>query len=522
MPVLNCYSCAERESKPNDAPEKLAALAVQALDLSKNTLALHLRLLCPALTILGNKITDGTICTDGECLMYNPTHVLKVFRKDSAELTRDYLHTLLHCVFRHTYVVPWIQPQYWDLACDIAVEKVITSLEIRDFSCTREYGQKPFISELQKTLDGLTAEKIYEYLTGNPISRRRLKELKKHFAADDHHCWYRQEEESKEGSEAEQNEEQTVRLLGHGSKKFSGGGQEDDDITDANDEEGSSGNKQFPKLAEKADQNRSVPKATLNGRISLCAANKTEKAQREKIWERVATQIIAELEVFSKLQGDGAGYLLQNLTEIKREKHDYTEFLKKFAVRCEVQKINTEEFDYIPYTYGLKRYGNMPLVEPLEYADCKRIKDFVIAIDTSGSTQGDVVQAFVQKTYNILKSTESFYKRVNIHIIQCDAQIQKDDTIKSLQELDAYVQSLKIYGLGGTDFRPVFRHVERLRKEKKLRNLKGLIYLTDGFGEYPEKRPNYTTAFVFIKETFHDTSEVPPWAIKLELSKEEL
>lgn len=518
MRALDCYSLTK-----NDADhQRVNELAEQALALSRNAIALHLRLLCPALSMTKNKIEEGTLHTDGEYLAYNPAYILSLFRKDSAELTRSYLHTLLHCVFRHTYVVPWIQPQYWDLACDIAVENVITSLGIWDFSCTREYGQKPFISELQKALDGLTAEKIYAYMVDNPISNRRLKELKKHFAADDHIHWYRQEEKSEEESEAEQNEEQTVGLLGHRSGSSSEEDSDGDDATDANDEEGSPGNKQFPKLAEKTGKDRNFPGAKLKGKITLCATNKTEKAQREKIWERIAKQIIAELEVFSKIQGDVAGDLLQNLTEIKREKHDYTEFLKKFAVRCEVQKINTEEFDYIPYTYGLNRYGNMPLVEPLEYADCKRIKDFVIAIDTSGSTQGDVVQAFVQKTYNILKSTESFYKRVNIHIIQCDVQIQKDDTIRSLQELDTYVRNLKIYGLGGTDFRPVFRYVERLQKEKKLRNLKGLIYLTDGFGEYPERRPNYTTAFVFIKETFHDTSEVPPWAIKLELSKEEL
>jgi hypothetical protein len=31
----------------------------------------------------------------------------------------------------------------------------------------------------------------------------------------------------------------------------------------------------------------------------------------------------------------------------------------------------------------------MPLIEPLEYRVDHRIKDFVIAIDTSGSTQGE-------------------------------------------------------------------------------------------------------------------------------------
>ena len=79
---------------------------------------------------------------------------------------------------------------------------------------------------------------------------------------------------------------------------------------------------------------------------------------------------------------------MQNLREVNRERYDYTSFLKKFAVMGEVMKINDDEFDYIYYTYGLKLYENMPLIEPLEYKDVKRIREFVIAIDTSGSGRG--------------------------------------------------------------------------------------------------------------------------------------
>lgn len=60
-------------------------------------------------------------------------------------------------------------------------------------------------------------------------------------------------------------------------------------------------------------------------------------------------------------------------------------------------KLNDDEFDYIFYTYGMNLYGNIPLIEPLEYKDVKQIKEFVIAIDTSGSTSGALVQTFVKK-----------------------------------------------------------------------------------------------------------------------------
>ena len=50
----------------------------------------------------------------------------------------------------------------------------------------------------------------------------------------------------------------------------------------------------------------------------------------------------------------------------------------------------------------MKLYKNMPLIEPLEYKEVKKIRDFVIAIDTSASVQGELVEHFLRKTCEIL------------------------------------------------------------------------------------------------------------------------
>ena len=119
-------------------------------------------------------------------------------------------------------------------------------------------------------------------------------------------------------------------------------------------------------------------------------------------WKDIAERMQMEMEAFvSERYGNTSGTFLQNLHEATREKYDYTEFLRKFAVRAEVMRINDDEFDYIFYTYGLSLYDNMPLIEPLEYKEDKLIREFVVAIDTSGSVSGDLVQKFVQKTYKI-------------------------------------------------------------------------------------------------------------------------
>ena len=145
----------------------------------------------------------------------------------------------------------------------------------------------------------------------------------------------------------------------------------------------------------------------------------------------------------------------------------------------------------------------------------------VIAIDTSGSVAGETVQRFVQKTWNILKSTESFFTRINLHIIQCDAAVQEDAKITCQEEFDEYIRTMQIRGLGGTDFRPVFRYVDELREQKEFTNLKGLIYFTDGMGTFPVKMPDYQAAFVFLDDECNNYN-VPPWAIKLVLQTEEI
>ena len=80
---------------------------------------------------------------------------------------------------------------------------------------------------------------------------------------------------------------------------------------------------------------------------------------------------------------------------------------------------------------------------------------------------------------------------------------------------------MQIKGLGGTDFRPVFKKVDELIKNKEFRNLKGLIYFTDGYGIFPERKPDYDTAFVFVKDDY-EIPEVPPWAIKLVLEQKDI
>ena len=142
-------------------------------------------------------------------------------------------------------------------------------------------------------------------------------------------------------------------------------------------------------------------------------------------------------------------------------------------------------------------------------------------IDTSMSCSGELVRKFLEETYGVLSENDSFFRKVNIHIIQCDDQIQTDQKITCKEELVEYMEHLELRGEGGTDFRPAFLYVEQLIRQHTFERLKGLIYFTDGRGIYPSKMPSYETAFVFMEEDYEDV-DVPPWAIKILLEAEEL
>lgn len=237
-------------------------------------------------------------------------------------------------------------------------------------------------------------------------------------------------------------------------------------------------------------------------------------------WKKISERIKADLKSFSKGKANSES-LEKNLEEATKDRYDYSSILKRFMVMGEDIQLNDDEFDYIYYTYGLNTYGNMPLVEPLEYKDVNKVREFVIVIDTSASCRGEIVKAFLNKTYSILKSNENFFRKTNIHILQCDNEIQSDNKITNDEDFEVFMRQGKIKGFGATDFRPAFTYVEELKENKEFVNLKGLIYFTDGFGIYPEKMPDYDVIFAFLDDNdFRPT--VPPWAIKVILEEEDL
>ncbi len=249
--------------------------------------------------------------------------------------------------------------------------------------------------------------------------------------------------------------------------------------------------------------------------------DKQALAAIENQWKDASDEMETDLETFSRDAADALGHFVDQLKVENRTRIDYRNFLRKFSVLREEQELDQDSFDYVFYTYGLSLYGNMPLVEPQETRETCRVEDFVIVIDTSMSVSGSLVHKFIEETYGVLCENNSFFRQVNIHLIQCDEQVHQDVKITSQEDLKDYMDHFKLFGEGGTDFRPAFAYVDELIRTGELSGLKGLLYFTDGRGIYPEKMPPYEVAFVFMEEEYEDVN-VPPWAIRLILREEDL
>lgn len=437
---------------------EIIKVASEVLNFSRQRTLVNMRFLEPAIRML---MESPSKCmrnrsygmgTDGKNLYYNPEYVLRAYQKEKGFVSRMYLHLVVHGIFRHFFVNPQIEQRKWDLACDMATEYIIESWKLDFADISAGADEKRELDRIRKNVGLMNAEKIYGYLKKKKESE--IDRLEKIFRRDDHSFWY---PETK-------NRNDVIQVK-----------------------------------SGQVNQNREVM---------------FSNQKLQELWKQAAKKIQVDLETFMKSRSGENGDFLVNLKLANRKKQDYSAFLRKFTRLGERMKINDEEFDYNFYTYGMQLYGNMPLIEPLEYKDVRIVKTFVTVIDTSGSVEEEKLRRFLEKTYQILKSGQKSEDRVNFHLIQCDALVQKDVKITSEKELEQVMEDLTLYGRGGTDFRPVFEYIEELRKNGELTNLNGMLYFTDGMGVYPRKKPEYPVAFIYDSEVLDKIPEVPAWAIR--------
>ena len=488
-------------------PQYLRELARAALDECRTSLMMAFRFMDTALWKMPFEegVIPHALSTDGMRLYFSPRQAILRYHENPDELARDYLHSILHCIFRQPFDEDHLHFDAWSLACDVTVEAIAMEMCGHKFTSQRDADRKIAADKLRRSAGSLTPYKLYavfkhifedrSYDDPDGLDFNFLMECMLLFIRDDHSLWAclkQQDDSGSAGQDGQDSCNQDCDDQGDPTDYGLGGTEKSEE------DENFDGKAEFDKDADQEEE-AGIPS--------------------EEDWEEIAKQVQSKLEQFTDQFGQEAALLAANLTISNRKKVDYVDFLKRFATFGEDIRVNDDEFDYIFYMYGLDHYGNMPLVEPLEYKETKRVREFVIALDTSGSCEGELIETFVARTSEILNNSEGFGDTVNIHIVQCDAEIKDDTKITTVAELEEYGNTLEVKGFGGTDFRPVFDYVGDLIAKGEFENLQGLIYFTDGIGLYPDIKPPYDVAFVFVEEEGAHR-KVPPWAMKVVMNKE--
>ena len=143
-----------------DNTEKINSLAVDILNLSRNTLVINLRFMDKAISMLEFKNIPGLggVAVDGVSIYYDPVFVLNSFSSERTKTARQYLHMVLHCVYQHFWVSTLVNQEYWDLACDIAVEYTINDIGITAVETSTATEQVKVIEQLKSKVKSLKQE----------------------------------------------------------------------------------------------------------------------------------------------------------------------------------------------------------------------------------------------------------------------------------------------------------------------------------------------------------------------------
>ena len=247
------------------------------------------------------------------------------------------------------------------------------------------------------------------------------------------------------------------------------------------------------------------------------SAPKTADGGAETGWQALGRKLPDPLPP-KPVTGSGSGNAAFAVRPDARGSRAFAALLRECSEMRENRHVSGDEFQYAWYLYGLEHYGGMPLIEPLEYSEERRLRELAVVIDTSASCSRSLCAAFLGELAGILTREDLFFERFNLHILECDCEVQQDTRLTTLAELTDWLRTMTLHG-GGTDFRPAFRYVDGLVERGEFAHLPGLLYFTDGYGVFPDVPPAYRAVFVMLRYRYDDI-DLPAWAEKLILEAE--
>ena len=405
----------------------------------------------------------GPLSTDGKTLWFHPETVVEDFRRDRDAVARQLLHVTSHCLLDHLdlrEIFP--DPRPFDCAADLKAAQFAEGLCGTAFAVNSDspegYAEFDCLPHLRPLVEDAQTD-TYE--------GKRYRQSAKRARFDDHDLW------KSVVAAADMAAGAADGSSGEGASPQPDGSQED---TGA--DSGPSGN--------------------------------------SPDWSRIRQSMMDGNG--GKLPGNCAGMLQENFSVEERGMF-FSEFLRRFASPEERMLLDPDTFDARWYHLGLEYYGDIPLLEPSEFSEPPLPDDIVVALDVSGSCHGETCKRFLKELLGILRDISAGAPRFHVLLLLCDTEIQKEILLETPEQVDALFADFTVTGFGGTDFRPVFHRVAKLRDEGVLPRVRGLLYLSDGWGTYPATPTDYPTAFLIPSEDRDYLPNGTEWITRLYLNE---
>ena len=222
-------------------------------------------------------------------------------------------------------------------------------------------------------------------------------------------------------------------------------------------------------------------------------------------------------------KGDLAAQLCEEYAAVEESGVSYKEFFQKFCSLRERQETDPNSISSLWYHVGLSLTGDAPFIEPEELREDAPALDIAVALDTSGSCCGKIMKEFIAQLLAMLRDAGG--PRVELTLIQCDMEINSVQTLCREDDAESIMNSFSVYGCGGTDFRPVFEYIDEQNSSGEGKKFKGLIYLSDGYGDFPNKAPDYPVVFIFPKDEdaweWGGFGHIPDWVTRVKITDDD-
>jgi predicted metal-dependent peptidase len=246
---------------------------------------------------------------------------------------------------------------------------------------------------------------------------------------------------------------------GDGKGGEEGEGTKPDDSKDGESKDGS-GTK--PDKPEGGSGGQPLPEPVSPGEFEIPKGTPEEIAEQEDKWREILSTSIHA----SKLRGDAPGGFLEKLQQLQKSPLNMKDILQKYADEFCMDEGSTKPDKRFLANHDLCVAG----------MEDERIGSLVFVNDTSGSMPARVAEvccSVIQNAVNTLNADRLIHMDV-------DSRVAKVREYAPYQPVD-----IEIHGRGGTDFRPAFDWVEDNRVDPRV-----LVYMTDGWGTFPESPPN--------------------------------